>query len=169
MDLRVTKTNQAIKDAFLSLRAKAPLDKVKVKDICSVASVNKSTFYKYYQDIYAISDRLEDDTISLFLSTFTAKDALFIDPHRFIMEFPVVMQYHQALLDTLFRDCMPVFFDKLTKALIAYYQPENYTASGEIQLSYVLNGIFQTMYELQDKYSPECLADHLSEIIQKSI
>lgn len=167
MDLRVTKTNQAIKDAFLSLRAKSPLDKIKVKDICSIASINKSTFYKYYQDVYALSDKLEDETISLFLSTFTAKDDLFTDAHRFITEFPIVLDYHQKLIAALFRDCMPTFSDKLTATLINYYQPENYTPSGEIQLAFVLNGTFQTMLDMKNKYSTECIAEHLSEIITK--
>lgn len=168
MDLRITKTNQAIKDAFLSLRAKTDLEKIKVKDICSIAAINKSTFYKYYQDIYALSDKLEHDTIMLFLSTFTAKDALFTDPYRFIMEFPVSLAFHKKLLTTLYRDRIPEFTEQLTKALIEYYQPENYTISGEMQLSFILNGTFQTMLEMKEKYSTECIAKHLADVIKNA-
>ena len=168
MDPRITKTNQAIRDAFLSLRSKYPLDKVKVKDICSVAAINKTTFYKYYQDVYALSEKIENDTIKLFINTFTAKDLLFTDPYKFIVEYQTVLEYYEELLHTLFRDCRSVFTDKLTKALIKYYQPENYTVASDIQLSYILNGTFSTMYDMKNKYSTEAIAEHLAELIKKS-
>lgn len=169
MDLRVTKTNQSIKDAFLSLRAKTPLDKIKVKDICNIASINKTTFYKYYQDIYALSDKLEDESISLFVNTFTGKDYLFLDPYKFMMEMRIAAEYYYDLLKTLFRENRMIFIDKLTLALIHYYQPENYTIASEIQLTFILNGIFATTFDMKDKYSNEEIAKYLAEIIKKCV
>ena len=53
MDIRTEKTENAIKSAFLELRAKRPLEKITVKELCALARINKSTFYTHYQDIYA--------------------------------------------------------------------------------------------------------------------
>ena len=45
MDIRIEKTDRAIEKAFLELRSKMPLEKIKIKDLCALACVNKSTFY----------------------------------------------------------------------------------------------------------------------------
>ena len=64
MDIRIEKTDRAIEKAFLELRAKTPLEKIKIKDLCALACVNKSTFYAHYEDIYALSDQLEKKLIA---------------------------------------------------------------------------------------------------------
>ena len=63
MDLRITKTKKAIINSFLSLRAKKPLEKISVKELCETAMINKSTFYSHYGDIYELSDSLENEVV----------------------------------------------------------------------------------------------------------
>ena len=53
LDIRIEKTERAIKQAFMELRAQKPLEKIKVKELCDLACINKSTYYAHYQDIYA--------------------------------------------------------------------------------------------------------------------
>ena len=67
MDIRIEKTQRAIKNAFLELRAKKPLEKITVKELCALACVNKSTFYSHYEDIFALSEFMESETITLSL------------------------------------------------------------------------------------------------------
>ena len=45
MDLRIEKTEKAIKNAFMELRSKKPLEKISVRELCALACINKSTFY----------------------------------------------------------------------------------------------------------------------------
>ena len=59
MDLRIEKTEKAIKNAFMELRSKKPLEKISVRELCTLACINKSTFYSHYEDIYQLSDALE--------------------------------------------------------------------------------------------------------------
>ncbi len=42
----------------MELRAQNPLEKIKIKDLCALACINKSTFYAHYQDIYALAKQL---------------------------------------------------------------------------------------------------------------
>ena len=63
MDIRIEKTERAIKNAFLELRSRKPLGKITIKELCSLAAINKSTFYSHYEDIYALSDKMESETI----------------------------------------------------------------------------------------------------------
>ena len=68
MDLRIEKTKKAIRSAFIELRAKKPLEKITVKELCSLACINKSTFYAHYEDIYALSDAMEQETVASIIS-----------------------------------------------------------------------------------------------------
>lgn len=63
MDIRIEKTERAIKQAFMELRAQKPLEKIKVKELCDLACINKSTFYAHYQDIYALANAMEDEMV----------------------------------------------------------------------------------------------------------
>ena len=47
MDLRTEKTESSIINAFIELRAKKPLEKITVKELCQLARINKSTFYAH--------------------------------------------------------------------------------------------------------------------------
>ena len=63
LDIRIEKTERAIKQAFMELRAQKPLEKIKVKELCDLACINKSTFYAHYQDIYALANAMEDEMV----------------------------------------------------------------------------------------------------------
>ena len=47
IDLRIQKTEKAIREAFRDLRRRLPLEKVRVREICRKAMVNTSTFYNH--------------------------------------------------------------------------------------------------------------------------
>ena len=72
MDIRIARTDRAIEQAFMELREKNPLEKIKIKDLCAMACINKSTFYAHYEDIYALSSRLEDKLIADILASVSA-------------------------------------------------------------------------------------------------
>ena len=69
MDIRIEKTDRAIEKAFMELRARQPLEKIRIKDLCTLAKVNKSTFYAHYEDIYELSGRLENKLIHVILDS----------------------------------------------------------------------------------------------------
>lgn len=56
-DRRTRKTKQALTSIFIDLLKKHPIEKITVKELCSLADINRSTFYLHYRDIY---DLLED-------------------------------------------------------------------------------------------------------------
>lgn len=59
-------TRQAIMDAFLRLLARKPFKKITVRDIVEECGVNRTTFYYYYQDIYAIVEDLFSVTLTAY-------------------------------------------------------------------------------------------------------
>lgn len=62
---RVKMTKKLIKDAFLTLTEKTPINKVTVKQICEKADVNRSTFYAHYADQYDLFEEIQGDIISI--------------------------------------------------------------------------------------------------------
>lgn len=69
MDIRIARTDRAIEQAFMTLREKTPLEKIKIKDLCTLACINKSTFYAHYEDIYALAEALENKLIESILAS----------------------------------------------------------------------------------------------------
>lgn len=69
------RTKKAIIVAMISLLEKKPFDKVTVGDICNEAQINHSTFYRYFNDkfalLHAVFEYLLDELISETNSTET--------------------------------------------------------------------------------------------------
>lgn len=61
MDRRVKYTKMVIKDTFLSLLNKKDLNKITVSEICTIADINRATFYRYYVDIYDLFRKTQED------------------------------------------------------------------------------------------------------------
>ena len=68
MDMRVKKTKRSIINAFLELRSKMPLEKIRINELCRIAEINKSTFYAHYQDIYQLSEEVEQEVLQSYLN-----------------------------------------------------------------------------------------------------
>ena len=57
-----TKKNFA--DAFCILNRQKTIEKISIREICENAGYNRSTFYKYFKDIYDLRDFVEEIIIS---------------------------------------------------------------------------------------------------------
>lgn len=57
-------TRSNIKSAFWDLYEKKRLEQITVSEICKKAGYNRSTFYDYYSDIYAVLDEIESEIIT---------------------------------------------------------------------------------------------------------
>ena len=61
---RVLLTKRMIKDALIELMDKKDISKITISDVCSIAEVNRSTFYSHYKDIGEVLTDAEDDIIA---------------------------------------------------------------------------------------------------------
>lgn len=69
LDPRIYKTLKSIDDALLSLLKKHPFSKITIEMLCKEALINRSTFYKYYADKYALLENYLDRKLGEFRST----------------------------------------------------------------------------------------------------
>ena len=167
-DLRIQKTEKAIREAFLDIRRKLPLEKIKVRSICQRAMINTSTFYNHYRDVQDLSDRLENEMLAYCVSSIPDLSCLFTDPYRFLTELRSSFSgsEHSAALAILFDGRDEALHQKLDRLLRSRYQ----SAAAEadyIKVSFVLGGIIYTGHLMQEDQSipPDTLYRKLSELI----
>lgn len=102
MDLRVEKTKGSIVNAFLSLRARKPLEKITVKELCQLARINKSTFYTHYSDIFALSHALEGEVVEAILADIPHPERIFDNTEEFTRDLFRSCNARSAMIQTLF-------------------------------------------------------------------
>lgn len=61
-------TKKAIRDSFLKLLAKSPIDSIKVVDITRDCGISRNTFYYHYRDIYDVMKELFETTLEQILN-----------------------------------------------------------------------------------------------------
>lgn len=60
---RVKLTNQLLKNSLVELMHEKPIGKITIKEICKNAEINRSTFYSYFTDQYALLSEIENEVI----------------------------------------------------------------------------------------------------------
>lgn len=103
MDIRIEKTERAIRTAFLALRAQKPLEKITVKELCAAAYINKSTFYAHYEDLFALSDTLEREAVDAILQDIGKLGSYSLDtPEAFARALCISFHAHLPTINVLF-------------------------------------------------------------------
>ena len=160
MDLRVIKTKKNIRDAFLELRKKHSLDEIKVNALCEKAMVNKTTFYNHYQDIYQLSEELENEVVENFLNNFQDIDMMLTDSQRFINGMHKVLESENDMLRIVFKDKMDELIERMEKRIQNYYPKEN-----QMLVSFLIGGSVHLM--MKPNNNNEDVEQFLIEVITK--
>ena len=102
MDLRIEKTERGIKNAFIELRSRKPLEKITVKELCESARINKSTFYAHYKDMYDLSDAMEEEVVQSIANSIQHPEYLLEKPEEFSRELLMAYVSQNSLTAILF-------------------------------------------------------------------
>lgn len=147
-DLRIRKTERAIRNAFMELRAKKPLEKITVKELCALALINKSTFYSHYADIYALSEAMEEETVASIIGGIShLKDYTAENSEIFTRELCLAFMSQISLIKILFsgreQNHLGNRLDRALKEVIFRKYPEyEKDAAKQILLSYAIMGTY---------------------------
>lgn len=156
MDLRIEKTEKAIKNAFLELRSQKPLEKITVKELCRLACINKSTFYSHYDDLYVLSETLENETVASILeSVYHGQEYSTQNLDLFTRERCLAFVSHLSLINVLFAGKPQSYLaDKLEaeikKTMYQKYPEYESSAEKKILLSYCIQGSYHAYINNQD-------------------
>lgn len=164
MDLRIEKTERAIRNAFLELRSGKPLEKITVRELCELACIHKSTFYSHYEDLFALSEQMESETIASVLKEISARQPDPIrNPEIFTRNLFMALLSHNSLINLLFSGREKTRLgDRLEaemKRLIHLrYPDQTRNPRLDIALSYCIQGSYHAYLNNQDA-DPEMLIE----------
>lgn len=71
-DARSKYTQTMIRNSFIKLLNEKPLAQIKLKEVCELAGINRSTFYRYYQDTFDWAEKMEAECLK-WAKSFTEK------------------------------------------------------------------------------------------------
>ncbi len=149
MDLRIQRTKAAIKEAFLVLREKKPIEKITVTELTKLANINKATFYLHYSDIYSLSDEIENVIIDEILLELKVQDKFFDDPQQYANEIFNAIVSHREQLDCVFSGSRySICGDKIEariKKVLFDACPGYRTDKNDIILTFLIQGIFHSV------------------------
>ncbi|MCM1533248.1 MAG: TetR/AcrR family transcriptional regulator [Corallococcus sp.] len=86
MDRRIKKTKRAIYAAYFQSKHKNPTERPSVKELCALADINKTTFYRYFDDIDALIQTLITDIINTLLIDNIEVDSLLTAPELYFKQ-----------------------------------------------------------------------------------
>jgi AcrR family transcriptional regulator len=149
MDLRVKKTERGIKNAFIELRSRKPLEKITVKELCELAYINKSTFYSHYKDIYELSDSMEEEVVRSITNSISHPEYIMENPAEFTRELFLAYLSQNSLTVILFsgsqRNHLVDRIETSIKELVFRKYPEyRKDEAWNIILSYCIQGGYHT-------------------------
>ena len=135
----------------MELRAEKPLEKIRVKELCDRACINKSTFYAHYQDIYALANAMEDEMVEAVVASLPNLTARDVSERTewLAREMFHAFAKHQREINTLFADSRQgLFINRVEAALrkcIAESDPafENDVVR-KVVLSFCVQGCYYT-------------------------
>ncbi len=168
MDKRIIKTKRDIRNAYLELRNQYSVEKIKVSELCELAIINKSTFYKYYEDIFSLADEVEDDTLNVILRDFSDIDCLFTDPMAFIEGIEVATNLHAEEIRIIYKNRMSELVSQLETRIKGHYKDSCSNSEQQVLISFLIGGATHAILDLDDEKEKikGTLNRYISELIQ---
>ncbi len=147
MDLRIEKTERGIKNAFIELRSRKPLEKITVKELCESARINKSTFYAHYKDIYDLSDAMEEEVVQSIANSIQHPEYLLEHSAEFARELLMAYVSQNSLTAILFSGSQANHFadsiERSIKQMIFEKYPEfREDTAMNVMLSFCIQGSY---------------------------
>ena len=147
MDLRVQRTRMNIRNAFIELRSRKPIKKITVKEQAEAAFINKATFYQHYEDLYDLSESMEDELIDNIIGSIPHPDTLLDDPEQATLEIFSAFSSQTRLLEILFSGSRrSVLIGKLEsrirELILRRYPDYEGNPAREVLITFLIQGSF---------------------------
>lgn len=84
-DRRIKRTKKSLRDSLFSLLEEKNINQITVTELTTLADVNRSTFYLYYNDIYDMMDKIQQEIYAFFLETVVKFNSSFNDIESFVL------------------------------------------------------------------------------------
>ncbi len=166
MDIREKKTRRSIKNAFIQLRKKKPLERVTVKELAELAEISKATFYLHYKDIYDLSEQLQNEVIQGILERLLQHECTLSDTSVFAKELYQAFSEERELIETLFSgsqsNVIPMRIEKEMHEYMKKHTAE-ISLNDEMLITYTIYG----GYAVYERYGKDGKIEEIIHLISK--
>ena len=177
-DRRVRKTRKLLKNALVERLQTAELTNISVKELCSDADINRSTFYLHYSNVFDLRNSIENeiiDTMTEILAGFKA-EVILTDPLPLLLEVTSYMESENQIIRKLFKtreafalmekikDCFTGYFLENCRDII----PRGHIADLDLYISFVVSGSVSLFYKWF-LGEIDISMNHLAHVIEKLI
>ena len=168
MDLREIKTERSIKEAFLTLRAKKPLERITVKELAEQAQISKATFYLHYRDIYDLSAKMQGEVVREALESTDYPRLFLTEPIVFMKKLFQSCYTHKQVITILFSDnqlsALPAEVENTLKQHLYEALPSSrHNLQINMVLTYMIQGAHHAFMNNINQYDIEALLDAIGE------
>ena len=147
-DLRVRRTHKLLWEALMAELSERSLEQITVRDICERAMVHRTTFYKHYEDKYALFEqgmRQMYDTLLADVNTPSALPSV-SDPHAFLVRIFVHVADHQQFYKLMLCGDDISLFQKLVKEYITEHTEVKISTFPPVDQSLVVPPAVQSQF-----------------------
>lgn len=148
-DLRVKKTQKAIKKTFHELLEAKPVSKITVTELAKAAEINKATFYLHYNDIFDLYQKSLCEYLEGVANQITFMDLFFTDIDMFAEKLYELSTEHKLFKKSVFfspentpynQGAVQTFCSILSDKVLALGFIEN-NKINQMKLHYIFAGI----------------------------
>ncbi len=169
MDLRIIKTRGQIKAAFLRLRQYLSPDKIRVKDICELAMINKTTFYHHYADSAELCEEIDDSAIEQVVAALPEPQSIFEDSRAYIASLFKTLEQEGDNLRLIFRGKQDVLCSKLEARLHSSCETLASNPEDHTKISFAVGGFVRVVKDFlftDTLHDIERLSDMLAKMLE---
>jgi len=149
MNQNAIDTKNNLLEAFLRIYENKSIAQVTVKEICSVAGYNRSTFYNHFNDVPSMLNQIEDETLLIIEGTIRRLSAKEI--------------FHT---DAIFSALKGIYHEKQQTMFILMTKPDsNFPQKVKSLMEEVITGFFQGSPVGEDQKLKVAISYHFSAII----
>ena len=129
------KTKGTITDAFMDLFKTRDLAHITVKDVCSAAGINRSTFYTYFSDVYEVKEHLESSVLKQIreLVMSEVRDFKTVDINDMLRLLTMVIKSNNGFPFLLVKRGDAEFVHRVAKTLVGYLSDAGFEIDEEIE------------------------------------
>lgn len=97
-------TRKAYVDAFIQEYKKKDINKITVRELVNITNTSKATFYRYFQDVYAIFEYIESSVLEQFEKKMTACIACNASERHLVDSMSEIYYERRIYLEVLFKE-----------------------------------------------------------------
>ena len=174
-DARVRYTKRVIKESFLLLLRKKPLNKITVKEVCESAELNRATFYSHYRDCFDLMEKIESEILNAFERSLRLIQGF--DVTALITAiYSIIDQHEDACRVLIFIGASPSLPWKMIDlakdtSIAAWKRQLSHATDTELEMLYLhlSNGLMNVVLGGYDKFGREETISFVNKIVKTSL